>query len=404
MNNSFWVSIYFFIFLISCTDPNVIGLDFQSPSDQIIIRDSDSILDFSITIESEDSLRSDEAANFVLGEINDPIFGYNVGSFITQILLPNSNIDLGEGVIIADSVVLSYTYSGYYGDLNTINSIDVVEIQEGISKDSTYYSNSFIVVPGALNWVESFSVTSDTSSPMIKINLDKSVGQSILDLSENDYLVDNATFLEHFKGLGVYAHAQNTMLYLNASGSNSKFSIYYHEAANPDSVLTLNFIIDGDAARVNLFNNKTSLLNNFPDTNKTFIQSMAGYKAKISLNNLDILRDTLIGKAINKVTISFTSVDNEIYAAHDKLFLVRVNENGETVFLTDYTIEGESHFGGNLEGDIFSFNITRYFHRLLTNSNYTNELYLLSAGGVVNANRTILDNQQIELTILYSDL
>ena len=55
------------------------------------------------------------------------------------------------------------------------------------------------------------------------------------------------------------------------------------------------------------------------------------------------------------------------YAAHDKLFLVRVNEEGNNVFLTDYTIEGETHFGGRLEDDKYEFNITRYFYQLLNN-------------------------------------
>ena len=35
---------------------------------------------------------------------------------------------------------------------------------------------------------------------------------------------------------------------------------------------------------------------------------------------------------------------------------------------------------------------------------YTNELYLLASGGVINANRTIIDDNSIAITILYSDL
>ena len=91
------------------------------------------------------------------------------------------------------------------------------------------------------------------------------------------------------------------------------------------------------------------------------------------------------------------------YAAHNKLFLVRVDQEGKNVFLTDYTIEGETHFGGRLEDDKYEFNITRYFYQLLNNASYTNELYLLPAGAAVNANRTILD-KDITLTIHYSQL
>jgi len=91
------------------------------------------------------------------------------------------------------------------------------------------------------------------------------------------------------------------------------------------------------------------------------------------------------------------------YTAHNKLFLVRVDQQGEDVFLTDLTTEGETHFGGRLDDDKYEFNITRYFYQLLNNDAYTNDLYLLPAGAAVNANRTILD-KNIKLTINYSKL
>jgi hypothetical protein len=192
------------------------------------------------------------------------------------------------------------------------------------------------------------------------------------------------------------------MLYLNPDGSNSYFKIYYHNDEN-DS-LSLDFELGGDAARVNLFNNKSVSSLSQVDS-KIYIQSMAGYKAKISINNIDSLKGLLEGKAINKVVMSYyVEVDSQNkYDAHEKLFLVRVNGEGENIFLTDYTIEGEAHFGGLLGDGKYEFNITRYFYQLLNNSSYTNELYLLPAGASINSNRTILE-KDIVLTIYYSQL
>ena len=132
---------------------------------------------------------------------------------------------------------------------------------------------------------------------------------------------------------------------------------------------------------------------------------MAGYKMKIAVNNTDSIKALLAGKVINKVTMSFDveAGSQSEYEAHAKLFLVRVDQEGDNVFLTDYTIEGETHFGGRLEDDKYEFNITRYFYQLLNNASYTNDLYLLPAGAAVNANRTILD-KDITLTIYYSQL
>ena len=387
----------------SCTDPNTIGLEVQPTSDNIIIS-SANFEGISSATESEDSLRTDEALNLILGGIDDSQFGLNNAGFYTQILLTENNTDLGTNPIV-DSVVMSYTYSGYYGDLENFTSLDVLILQEDIYKDSVYYSNSYQISSlGGMSYVESFSVSEDASeSPSLTIRLSDSFGQEILDL-QNEGLKDNEAFLENFKGISVIASAQNTMLYLNPTGSNSFLKIYYHNEQSGSDTISLDFELGGDAARINLFNHKP-LVNLNQEEDKVYIQSMAGYKTRISINNTDSLKSMLEGKSINKVTMSFDVNEGSQaeYTAHDKLFLVRVNEEGNNVFLTDFTIEGETHFGGRLEDDKYEFNITRYFYQLLNNDIYTNDLYLLPAGAAVNANRTIL-NKDIKLTIHYSEL
>jgi hypothetical protein len=231
------------------------------------------------------------------------------------------------------------------------------------------------------------------------VKLNNDFGDLILDL-ENEGLKDNEVFLENFMGISVVASAQNTMLYLNPDGSNSYFKIYYHNDEGDSDTLSLVFELGGDAARINLFNEKNTIIQ---DNSNVYLQSMAGFKAKITFGDLDLIKDTLEGKVINKVTIDFLSGSQSEYEAHEKLVLVRVNNEGNNVFLTDFTLEGETHFGGKLDGDIYSFNITRYFHQLLNNSSYTNDLYLMPSGAAINANRTIL-SKDIKLTIHYSEL
>ena len=132
---------------------------------------------------------------------------------------------------------------------------------------------------------------------------------------------------------------------------------------------------------------------------------MAGYKAKISITNVDSIRSLLNDKVINKVTMSFDVNNTSIseYEAHEKLVLVRVNDDGENIFLSDFLIEGNEYFGGDLENNQYKFNITRYFYQFLNNDSYTNNLYLLSSGAAVNANRTVLE-KDIKLQIYYSKL
>ena len=396
--------------LTSCDDPGVVGLEVQPSSDKIEIfsnnfSQTDSLPALTISTESVDSLRTDETSSLLLGHIyTDPYFGDNVGAFVTQIALTESNIDLGNNPIV-DSVVMSYSYSGYYGDLSTITAIAVNYSDLYIYKDSIYYSNHQFSgsPPGSEDLLLDFTISSDTStSPILKMILDNSIGQQILDLG-NSNLIDNETFQENFGLLWIneYSPTPNSIIYLNPSGSNSNFTVYYHNSIS--DTLSLSFILDGDAARINLFNEKPLSDLNI-DPNLSYIQSMAGYKANISLQNINLIKEDLEGKAINKVTISFNANDDSFYPPHENLSLVRVDSAGNNVFLADLSVEGATHFGGEYSNGKYEFNITRYFNNLLNNDSYTNQLYLLASGGAVNANRTIIDNSSITISILYSDL
>ena len=404
MNRIISLSLIIGLIAVSCTDPNTIGLEVQPTSDNIIIS-SANFEGLTSATESEDSLRTDEALNLILGNISDdPIFLNNYAGFYTQILLTENNTDLGSNAVV-DSVVMSYTYSGYYGELEDFTTIWIQKLWNPIYKDSTYYSTFDILntdIP--MNLVESFILNKSTENPILKMNLQDNIGQQIL-LLGNEVLKDNETFLENFYGLEISADAQNTMLYLNPSGSNSFLKIYYSNDESGTDTLSLDFELGGDAAKISLFNEKNSE-SIIADNSRIYIQSMAGYKAKIAVNNTDSIKAMLDGKPINKVTLSFDVEDGSQseYDAHDILFLSRVNEDG-TYLKTIRSFDlGINVFVAELsESDRYEFNITSYFYQLLNNDAYTNDLYLLPVGAAINANRTIINND-IKLTIHYSEL
>ena len=397
------------LFFYSCDESSQLGLEVQPSSDKIEIfnaslNQNSSTPSFLLTTESVDSLRSDESSSLLLGAIDDPIFGENLGAFITNLSLSQSNIDLGNNPVV-DSVVMSYSYSGYYGDLASLTDIAVNYTDLFIYKDSVYYSNHQFnnSAGGSEDLLINFTISSDTStSPIFKMNLENSLGQQILDLGNNG-LIDNETFQSNFGLLWFnnFSPQSNAIIYLNPSGSNSEFKIYYH---NDDSdSLHLDFVLDGESARINLFNEKP-ISNLLIDGSKSFVQSMAGFQTKIELQNIDLIDSLLMNKAINKVTLSFNVTDDSEYISHENLSLVRVDSSGNNVFLKDLTVEGATHFGGELESSSYEFNITRFFSSYLNDESYTDELYILASGGVINANRTVIDNNSFLITILYSDL
>jgi len=397
------------IFLSACDESSELGLEVQPNSDKIEIfnnslTQSGQLPSFILTTESVDSLRSDEPSSLLLGSIDDPVFGENFSSFLTQISLSQSNIDLGGNPIV-DSVVLSYSYSGYYGDLTSLTNIQVNYSDQKIYKDSIYYSNQDFsnFFTGSQDLLLDFTISPDSSSsPLLSMNLDNSIGQQILDLG-NSNMADNQTFQENFGSFWISEMSLNSngVVYLNASGSNSSFSVYYH---NDDSdSLELNFVLDGESARVNLFNEKP-LSNLLVNESRSYIQSMAGFQTKIELQNINYIDSILSNKAINQVILSFNVIEDGDFSPHQNLSLVRVDSSGNNIFLKDLTVEGAAHFGGELDNNSYEFNITRFFSNYLLNDSYTNELYLLASGGVINANRTIIVDNSIAITILYSDL
>jgi len=398
--------------LLSCDDPNIIGVDLPGTSKFTI--NNDSIEHFTIKTISEDSLRSDESQSLLLGEIDDPVFGKNKGSFCTQILLPYNNISTIDSIVV-DSVFLTYNISSHYGDLNESEDLEVgvYQISQDIYKDSDYYSSySFDYSSVNLAKNEFIYEGNENNSAYINIQLENSFGEMIIQETGGVNMIDNVNFLNFFKGLYVEATASNTILYLNPAADKSKFSIYYH-AIGVDSAVSLDFPIGGDAARINLFNKKE--MNSIsPAINEVFIQSMAGYKAEFNFTHLENIQSDFIGKAINRVTLDFECIEDANYPAHEKIYLVREKLDCDNdpstldtcvVFLKDFTIEGDQHFGGSLNNNnIYSFNITRYFVELLTNDEYTNKLYVLPILGAANANRTILDKDKISINIIYTEI
>ena len=410
--NIFKKSAYLFLFvavLFACNDPNVIGIDL--PGAVKFTFSNDSTENIVLNTISEDSLESDQSMYLLLGQINDPIFGENKGSFCQQMLLPANNIDEIEDAVV-DSVFITYTYSDFYGDLNENEdfNISVYELSESIYRDSVYYSDeTFNFIPQNLATNQFIYEGDSTSSSYLKIQLDNSFGERIMDETGNSTMVDDDAFLDYFKGFYIEATASNTIMYLNPIADKSRATIYYH-ITGVDTAVAFNFELGGDACRINLFNTKDSsdLLAN---TDESYLQSMAGHQIEVFINDVDSLKNTFAGKAINKATISFEMIEDADYPSHESIYLFRETESGNIVFLTDFTIEGDEHFGGVLEGNTYTFNITRYFVQLLTDFNwdglpvnYTNKLYIKSRMGAANANRTIFDNTKTSINIIATDL
>jgi len=387
------------LLIFSCTDPNLIGLDVQPPSDGISVLLTSNKNNLKLSTISEETLETSEANRLLLGKIDGgSVFGDNVASFVTQILLPSNNIDTIENVVV-DSVILSYTYTDFYGDLDENNDfvVQVYEIDESIFKDSVYSSNYSPIYSGSNLALSNGFSEEDSTQAVLNIRIDNSLGEKLIDASGLEHMVDNVAFLEFFKGLYVSAFATNTIVYLNLT--QSKLSVYYHEIGI-DTAVSFDFNLGGEAARINIFNEKdmSQLLQQADTFTYTYVQSMAGYKTVIEIQHLDTLKSFFENKAINRVNLSFEldGADTADFPPHGKLHLRILDTEEQSL--------GVLSEGGNLENGNYSFNITQYFFSLLFKIEYSNRLYLEAEFAAANANRTILIKDKISFNIIYTDL
>lgn len=398
------------LFLFSCQDPDLVGLDVQPQGDKMDVIFLDSCSIKSITLK-EDSLQSDETSFNLLGSISDPIFGITTAGFYSQFRLPTSNVIFNSPTL--DSITVSLAYNGFYGDTTTPLHIKIYEIAENISKDASYYSShSFLLkpVPLADVWIaprphDSILVNGINTAPRMNIRLDNSLGQRFLDASGSSYLADNLNFLEFFKGLYFTAEQSSvigSIVYfdlLSASGL-SKMTLNYNDS------LEYNFLINTNCARVNKYSHNyssaviplTQQIVSSPTTtfgdSVVFIQALAGLKTKIIfpyLLNLKNIGALAISKAELTFNIETIGTSNDQFTPPLKLALSAIDDNGRPSFLTDQS-EGDTYFGGTYDANnfVYKFNISRYIQQVLSGSKKDNGLYLMVSGSAIRANRLVL--------------
>ncbi len=222
-----------------------VGSSVLDPNDLL---SSDQVDTFQLTTFTyvEDSLISDNPAYAVLGSYNDPKFGTVNANFYTQVRLAGLNPNFGDPLTISvDSVMLGLEYAGFYGEFSP-QTVEVYELNESLSIDSTYYSFTTksvkatnLVEPG----YETFTpnpdgvtvIGTDTVDTQLRIKLRKSLGEQIINDAVNTpssfSSVDN--FLEYFKGLHVRVNnpvqsfGKGGVFYFNINDPLSKVTIYY---------------------------------------------------------------------------------------------------------------------------------------------------------------------------------
>ncbi len=412
---------------ISCQkEPDLIGLGLLTPGERLNIDFFDSSTLVAYTLR-EDSLRTDELSVNLLGSIADPVFGTTTASIYTQYRLSKNNVSFGTNAV-ADSMVLSFTYKGVYGDSLASKTIRVYEMADTLNFDSSYYS--FQTIPtlpeliGEATFVPNFkkadSVNGDYMPPHMRIVLSQAFANKIL-TADTTTLKNNENFKKIFKGLFITSESATTqgtgsILYLNLLDAVSRLKLYYHNSTDTTSI---NFPIGSLSARFNHYdhNNYTGadpmLLQQFngdtlPGSQRLFIQAMAGAKVKLRIPYLKALaanKRIAVNEAVLIVSVQDTS---GTYDVPGQIALKKITESGTLTSLPDEN-EGLTFLDGkSRSGKEYHFRITRYVQdRLLNPDNPDYGLMLLGYGSSLSGNRVILNGpgtneKRMRLLIYYT--
>lgn len=368
LSATFLIGLFSFI---SCKkDESNIGNDINPNGLNILKTDTFTVITYSSEL---DSLESDETAVSLLGAYNDPEFGLVDCGIVTQVRLSSEAPNFVDPTsITVDSVVLSFLFTSldYYANLDDID-VEVYQITDDLVRDDqVYYTFETPNTTGSslvLNGSETISpdpytdviVGDDTLDPQIRIHLDPTFGQTLIDNS--DQMTTNDEFLEYFKGIYIkitdpnsISSGNGTVLYLSPEETLSKMVVYY-TSSQGSKTFSLN--INSKCARYGVMNfdrtgtNVEAVLNN-PDLGQDkFYMQGSSIRAQFEFPYImDFQKDRK--RIINKAELIMPIQDfqSDVFDPTTALFLARVVDKSTSTYTQDYSsLTTESYDEDNKE-------------------------------------------------------
>lgn len=396
------------LLLVQCKKPtNDVGLGLQPEDDLLAITKTDTL-----TIEAfnvlEDSLRTDELSLSLLGNYIDELTGPVRTSIYTQLRLETPDIVFGDNPV-ADSLVLSFTYTGdVYGQVAP-QYFEVFELTESLDIDSAYYSGRDferdvvnLIEPGDethqfnLNDQIFFS-EEDSVDAQLRMRLNMDLANRFITAGEEVY-DSNENFVDFFKGIYVRSTSGGGgVATLNLLGGESRMTLYYHNDAD---TLSFDYTINSLCARTSRFdhsfNGSLSPLNQDGEvdgSNELVVQAAAGAKAKVifpHLDNFNAIETRTVNKA--ELIVPVQEGRDTRFGVQSLLFCLTENEDGEPVSLPGQ-LSSLIDIDGDYDGvnNEYRFNISRWFQDYLNGIAAVNFLYIVSNNAGVSVTRVQLN-------------
>ena len=288
--------------------------------------------------------------------------------------------------IYIQTIILFLLNKDIYGDENAQMRLSVWQSFNTVYLDSAYYSNFNALDSLGPELIGSVDYLAGDS--IIKVSLDTAFGNWLI--SDEDALVSQAAFQNHFKGL--YIETENIsggkggITLIDLLSSQSGMVLYYGNSEQ-DS-LGFVFEINTQAARLAMFNHdyttadestKIKHLNDDIQDTVVYAQGMSGVYTKLSLPFLDVWKDSM-PLAMNLAEFILELDDTSSFAIADypppRLYdLVVKTEDGAFTLPIDAQL-GEDYSGGSLDSGFVHFRVTIQIQDYLEGINDQTDFYL----------------------------
>lgn len=319
----------------SCESTSTIGLEVD-PTSALEGKLVDSVTIKSNTL-LDDAVETSTAVSHPFGFLKDPIFGTTEASLALAVNLPNDAYSFGTTPTL-DSAVLVLNYAAnFYGDSTATYSIDVHQLNDNISRETSFLSNkdwaynptllgnkTGKIYPNTRYKVTELVTgkpdTLKTVTPQIRIPLSNSfIQQNIINTNATN-LRTNLNFTRYFRGVRVQINKATStgnggIMFFDFASTNSAVVLYYklqNNSTNVRDTTSVSFPITTTSSYKVAATIKhdytgtavaTQLANPTVQYPITYLQPLAGLKNKISFPYLDKFA-TEVGKvAVNKAEL-----------------------------------------------------------------------------------------------------
>lgn len=365
-----------------CTDPTGVGAGYlKEDQANVVFVDTLTILAQTVKGDSVQVFSPLGAlSRHLFGRMVDPLFGVTEAGYYSQ-FVPDSNGTIFINKPIIDSIVLVLPVDtiGFYGSRNQSYTMEVYELDESLSRYSTYFSDAKFNASNRIARVQftpridSFNVNifarplgqgnvvSTKLPAQVRIPLANEFGQRLINADTSLYLLDT-TFLSTFKGIYIKPVGNNVgMMAFNLVSQRSGIFVYYTENGfHRQFRYLLDLQSNGTPLIPRLsnfrFDRGNSLLGKYlADPSKPqdyiLVQGLGGAYGKISFPSLSKLKNVIVNQAELVLQVAKVPGDDQanFTPASQLALFYRNNDDGHLQLIDDFVLAGTSiktRFGG----------------------------------------------------------